>query len=229
MQYMGSKKKIAKEILDIILKDRTDEVFVDVFCGGCNLLEKVPPHIPRIGNDNNKYLINMWKHLQEGWQPPLNMTEEEYKDIRLHKENKYAYSLVSFAGFLCSFGGKWFGGFSKNKKNDNYCKRGRNVLLKQIVNLKDVTFYNLDYYAIPLPEKAIIYCDPPYRNVTKYKDSFNHDRFYDWCREKHKQGYKIYISEYDMPEDFKCIWSKEITSTLNKNKKDLKTEKLFTL
>ena len=38
--------------------------------------------------------------------------------------------------------------------------------------------------------------------------SFNHDEFYDWCIEKAKQGYKIFISEYDMPRDrFKSVFS----------------------
>ena len=34
MIYMGSKNRIAKEILEIILKDIGDNYFIDAFCGG---------------------------------------------------------------------------------------------------------------------------------------------------------------------------------------------------
>ena len=34
MIYMGSKNRIAKEILEIMLKDIGDNYFIDAFCGG---------------------------------------------------------------------------------------------------------------------------------------------------------------------------------------------------
>ena len=54
---MGSKNRIDKEILPIILDNRRDETFVDVFCGGCNIIDKVSGN--RIANDKNRYLIAM--------------------------------------------------------------------------------------------------------------------------------------------------------------------------
>ena len=30
-------------------------------------------------------------------------------------------------------------------------------------------------------------------------------------------GHKIFVSEYSMPDDFKCVWQKEIVSSLTKN------------
>ena len=60
MKYMGSKNRIANEILPIILKDRTEnQWYVEPFCGGCNLIDKVDGN--RIANDKNKYIIAMWK------------------------------------------------------------------------------------------------------------------------------------------------------------------------
>ena len=42
MKYMGSKNKIAKDILSIILKYRTPEqYYVEPFVGGCNTIDKV--------------------------------------------------------------------------------------------------------------------------------------------------------------------------------------------
>ena len=62
---------------------------------------------------------------------------------------------------------------------------------------------------MPDPSECVIYCDPPYINTAGYlSGSFNHDEFYDWCIEKAKQGYKVFISEYDMPSDrFKSIFN----------------------
>lgn len=41
-----------------------------------------------------------------------------------------------------------------------------------------------------------------------------------------KAGHEIYISEYIAPDDFICVWSKEVSSSLSKtNKQSL--EKLF--
>ena len=78
MQYLGSKNKIAKHLLPIILKNRKPEqYYVEPFMGGGNMIDKVDGL--RIGNDINYYLIEMWKSLQKGWIPPDVVTEEEYK------------------------------------------------------------------------------------------------------------------------------------------------------
>ena len=56
MKYMGSKWRIAKHILPIILEGRKDgQYYVEPFCGGCNIIDKVPGN--RIANDGNPYLI----------------------------------------------------------------------------------------------------------------------------------------------------------------------------
>ena len=52
---MGSKRRIAKDILPIIFEGRKEnQIFYDLFVGGGNLLDKVQN--PRVANDNNKYL-----------------------------------------------------------------------------------------------------------------------------------------------------------------------------
>lgn len=53
-------------------------------------------------------------------------------------------------------------------------------------------------------------------------------KFYNWCREN-KERYQIYISEYNMPEDFKCIWQKAVTNSMNTTKTYKPIEKLFIL
>lgn len=224
MQYLGSKNKIAKQILPLILKDRQpNQYFIDIFCGGCNIIDKVDG--PRFANDNNKYLIEMWRSLQKGWIPPTFLDKDRYNDLRQHQD-LYPPALVGFAGFLCSFGGKWFGGYAHNSKGDNYAERGSRCLVKQIKNLQDVIFFNCDYKEFYCPPNSIIYADPPYEGTTKYKDKFNHKEFWDWCRKKNSQGHKIFISEYNAPDDFKCIMEIPVKTVLDRNSQDKKYQRI---
>jgi DNA adenine methylase len=76
----------------------------------------------------------------------------------------------------------------------------------------------------------IIYADPPYAKTTGYKDKFDHEQFWKWCREKKAEGHAIFVSEYDAPADFICVWDKQVNSSLTKNTGAKKAvEKLFTL
>lgn len=54
MKYMGSKNRIAKEILPIILKNKKEhQWYVEPFVGGSNVIEKI--NGKRIGSDNNNF------------------------------------------------------------------------------------------------------------------------------------------------------------------------------
>ena len=94
-------------------------------------------------------------------------------------------------------------------------------------DLYGIDFVFSDYKNIAIPKNSIIYCDPPYQLKNKrYKEHFNSDVFFYWCREKTKEGHKVFVSEYNAPKDFKCIWEKEISKT-NPKQKVNKTERLF--
>lgn len=138
MVYMGSKNRIAKELIPIITKDlKPNQWYCEPFVGGANMIDKIE-HPYKLGADNNKYLIAL------------------------------------------------------------------------------------------LEADSIIYCAPPYNGTTKYKDNFDSDAFWQWCRDKAKEGHTVYVSEYNAPEDFKCIWEKQINSNLGGTSKTA-TEKLFTI
>lgn len=236
MKYMGSKNRIAKHILPIILKDRKEgQWYVEPFVGGANMIDKVKGD--RLGADSNKYLICLLEGLQDGYIPPDYVPEDEYIKARAEKS---LTPLTAFIGFGCSYSGKWFGGFARNIRKDapdserlnmttrNYCTESKRNLLKQLPNIAGVKFICSSYKSMPMPKGALIYCDPPYANTTKYKDSFDHDRFWDWCRAKAKGGHQVFISEYVAPSDFVCIWEKEVNSSLTKDTGSKKgVEKLF--
>ena len=225
---MGSKNKLADKLLSIILKNRkSNQWYVEPFVGGANLIDKVDGN--RIGNDNHYYLIKMWEALQAGWEPPTVITREEYYEIKRTKEYCLP-ALVGFVGFLCSFGGKWWGGYAANKKSDNYADRGSRMLLKQIKNLKNVIFSNYNYWEMNIPLNSLIYCDPPYKGTTKYnynKVTFDYDFFWNWVKNMTDGGHDVFVSEYAAPRDFICIEQFPHKTILNKNSQDSRIEKLF--
>lgn len=231
MKYMGSKNRIAKEIIPIMLKDyKEGQTFYDLFAGGFNLIDKIPNSIQRVANDNNKYLIALAKYMQENEELSLHhIGEIEYKNIQQNKDN-YPDWLVGYVGFQLSFGAKFFGGYRRDKVGvRNYENEAQQNLKAQQPKIKNIKLYCGSYDDVKIEPNSIIYSDIPYKDSTKYTTSkgFDYDKFYNWCINKHKEGHKVFISEYWMPYPFKVIWSKQISNGLIKNKKEV--EKLWTL
>ena len=237
MKYMGSKNRIAKHILPIMLKERGDRTWVEPFVGGANMIDKVSGK--RIGADLNPYLIEALKLIRDNPESlPDHVSEEMYQELKIHKHSNVLLgmpdeALAGYVGFTHSFAGKWFRGFARNKELDKVeneqivSRRAKNNALKQSENLKGVTFIHSSYKDLAIPANSVIYCDPPYENTTGYKDAFNHSDFWQWCREKHTEGHKVFISEYNAPEDFECVYSLETASSISQ--RGLRAiEKLFT-
>lgn len=228
MKYMGSKNRYAKELLPIILKDRKpNQWYVEPFVGGANLIDKVDGN--RIGADLNPYLIqalvSIRDSLSELPKNSIDFTEAKYKELM--KRDSYKHK--GYAGFAFSYGGKWLGGWSRDGagKRDYVTESYKNAV-KQSPNLKGIEFVCCGYENLEIPKNSVIYCDPPYEGTTKYKDDFDHDRFWDWCREMVKLGHDVFVSEYSAPDDFVCVWSKEVNSSLTKDTGSRKgTECLF--
>ena len=231
MKYMGSKARIAKYILPIILSNRKEgQWYVEPFCGGCNTLDKVTGN--RVGCDSNEYLIALFDAVRDNDLSflPDAISEDEYNYIK-DNQNTLPKKQVAFCGFNATFGAKWFGGYARPRKNgynrDVIC--GKNELIRQQPLLAGVTFLCKSYLDLKLNKPCIIYCDPPYEGTTKYKDKFNHAELWAWCRRMKAEGHTIFISEYNAPDDFKCVWQKEITNSLSLKDALKPVEKLFTI
>lgn len=227
MQYMGGKSRVSKQISEILNSAiNKGTPFVSLFCGSCAIESKVQADV-KILNDKHTYLIAMWKALQNGWMPPDVVTKEEYYRVKANMDENLA--LTGFVGFGCSFGGKWWGGYAKDKRGDDYCGQAKRGLLKDLVGIRYVIFTCLDYHDVKIPDGAVVYCDPPYVNTTGYTvGQFDTHEFWDYMRQLSKRC-DVYISEESAPDDFECIWSKEKIRTLEKsdNVGRVKVEKLF--
>lgn len=236
MKYMGSKSRIAKEILPIMLKDRKPgQYWVEPFVGGANIIDKVDGN--RIGADLNQHVISALKLIVDGKTPANNSeyTEEDYKkhaDIFRSGVVPENSNLASYAMIAFSFGGKWIGGWARGKRADgtsrDYVEEQHKASEKQREFIADVDFRSCGYQDLIIPPESIIYCDPPYKGTTQYRDKFDHDEFWEWCREKVADGHRVFVSEYTAPDDFVCVWSKDIgVSVAKSGSHKISTERLF--
>lgn len=229
MKYLGSKNRISKEILPLMIKHRTNETWVEPFVGGANMIDKVEGN--RIGADLNEFVISLLNQMSKPNYKAPEVSEEKYNDIKNY-QSQYPRWIVGYAGTQLSFGATWFGSYRRDKQgNRNYCLEAQKNVNKQSKNIQGVRFIHSSYSELEIPKNSIIYCDPPYDTKAtkgKYKDEFNHLDFWQWCRDKVNEGHKVFVSEYNAPKDFKCIWEKEISQRMNNNVETSKTnEKLF--
>ena len=83
----------------------------------------------------------------------------------------------------------------------------------RVLEESPIEVFNKDYadVELPSPEDCVIYCDIPYENTTSYTTgNFDYERFYKWCQEKTSEGYQIFVSSYELPEDlFISVWEKQ--------------------
>jgi len=231
MKYMGSKNRIAKDIVPIIQSyiDNNNVVnYLEPFVGGANVIDKIRCE-NRYGCDSHKELIAFLKGLSEGYIPPMNISEDEYKYIKEHR-NEYNDCFLGYVGFQLSYGAKWFDTFRRDKVGKRkYDEEAFRNVMKQAPNLKGVKFYHRQFQTLKKDKIKgyVVYCDPPYHNTTKYAtNDFPYDEFYQWCIDMSKNNI-VLISEYNMPEQFECIWQKELKCTLDKNSRSDKVEKLW--
>lgn len=235
MVYMGSKNRISKELAPIIqsyIDNMPDcKGYLEPFVGGANMIDKIH-HKNRIGCDINKYLIALLKYARDTPEKlPKTITEEQYKKVKNNKDN-YPDYVVGCVGFCATFGAKFFNGYGRDSKGGKTIsnERLKNIQV-QSKNLKGIKFKCLDYRKIPKSIKNyVIYCDPPYNNTAKYNNSIDYEEFYDWCWEMSVNNI-VLISEYNMQEEFRCIWQKEskvnFASQRNENTDKKRIEKLF--
>lgn len=233
MKYQGSKARISKDLAPIInkiIKEKSIDVYCEPFVGGANMIQHIECQ-HKWGFDNNEYLIALLRAISKGWNPldEVIMTKALYQLCKSHPE-RYKPELVGLTGFCASYNSKWFGGYAGSVKTKigtirNYYDEAVRNLLKQADSIKDVLFISVDYRDLEM-ERALIYCDPPYQNTTGYKDTFNHSEYWEWVRIMSKKNI-VLCSEYTAPEDFVCIWEKQLTTTLDKSSRSKAVERFF--
>lgn len=254
--YKGSKNKIAKWVIEQLPEADT---FVDLFAGGCAVTHAALEsgkykHI--IANDiegsgiqlfidaiNGKYKDERrwisredffrlkdtdpyvkwcWSFGNNGKQYLYGADIEEYKRT-IHEicfaetphDRRMAYRKAM----------RWLydKGYLTTRERANHA--GDLESLQSLESLERLQrIERLDYRDVIIPDNAVVYCDIPYKGTNDYGMEFDHNAFYEWAR-----NHPCYVSEYQMPDDFTCVASKESRCTfasINNSKKV--TERIFT-
>ena len=245
MKYMGSKSRIAKYIVPIIqqcIDDSHSDTYIEPFVGGANIIDKIKCW-RRIGYDENQYLIALLKHVQANGKLLDEVPRDLYNTIRTEYRNgtcKASDWLIANVGFLASYNGRWFdGGYAqsvyektpKGLRLRDYYQEGKCNLEAQAKDLKDIYFECKDYRTLSnnIGYNLVIYCDPPYANAKQFANSqdFDHKEFWEIMREWSRNNY-VFISELEAPDDFICIWQKDVQRSIKSNDSKMRAiEKLF--
>lgn len=173
IKYMGSKSRIAKDIVPIIqsyIDEAGIENYCEPFCGGCNIIDKIRCN-RKLACDLNQYLIALLIHVRDGGELYDSVSRELYNKAKAAfksgHNSEFRNWQIGNIGFLGSFNGKFFdGGYAKAgyKKTGyrDYYREAKNNLLKQAPKLKGIDFMVSDYKNINLSgSKYVIYADPP--------------------------------------------------------------------
>ena len=227
MQYVGGKARSAswlRTTIEPLLKGQY--AYLEPFFGGGNSFEALSSLCPeRVVGDVDENVTALWWAVAKGWVPPTVVTPEEYQALKKSPVSP----LRSFVGFGCSFGGKWFAGYSANKRGDDFCGASRRAVLRLAPLLSGVTIKRAHYRHWQPARGWLVYCDPPYAGTQGYGRSFDGLKFWDTCRKWACQGALVVVSEYHAPKDFVCIAERPRRKTLSKqdDNTDSVTERLF--
>ena len=242
MKYMGSKNRIAKHLIPIMIAEADSKgitTFIDCMVGGANLIDKVPTRFKRVGYDINEHVIMALIDIRDNVDKlPTEVSEECYKSLR----GTPPASITSWIRFVCSFGGKFENGYARDRQGNpprNFASEGVRNSKKQSPNIQGIQFI-CDSYKNLTFENSLVYCDIPYKSTTSYKTSpFDYEHFYQWCIEQYVNGNVVFISEYEMPEQieqggkvykFECVWQGEVKTNFASGRKQAThnaVEKLF--
>ena len=120
---------------------------------------------------------------------------------------------------------------TKYSKNVESLAQQENLLRSKSITASNIsiTSDSYDEIVLPDPNETVIICDPPYRNTQGYQVEFDNDKFEQWCIDKAKEGYEVFVCEYNIDNPaFEEVWSKEVINTGGGNKNQKRSvEKLY--
>ena len=119
----------------------------------------------------------------------------------------------------------------ETSKNVESLAQQENLLRSKSITSSNISITSKSYDEIDLPDPAetVIICDPPYRDTQGYQVEFDNDKFEQWCIDKAREGYEVFVCEYNITNPaFEEVWSKEVINTGGGNKNQKRSvEKLY--
>lgn len=119
----------------------------------------------------------------------------------------------------------------RTSKNVVSLTQQENLLRSKSITASNISITSKSYDEIDLPDplETVIICDPPYRNTQGYQVDFDNDKFEQWCIDRAREGYEVFVCEYNIKNPaFEEIWSKEVINTGGGNKNQKRSiERLY--
>lgn len=231
MRYLGGKTRIAKQLAVEIDKVRRPGQWVwDAFCGGLSMSVALSKNGPVYSTDACVPLIALYRAVQAGWDPPSEVTREQWTAAKSLPDTD---PMKAFCGFGCSMSGAWFKAYAKDDipgepgfKSRFYARATRNGLLQDVPRctaLDTVSF--LDVH--PRELDGVLYLDPPYAGTAGYDGAppFDHGRFVARVREWSAFA-PVFVSEYDFPLGVE-VWSREQKAWIRNSRGPAQIERLY--
>ena len=120
---------------------------------------------------------------------------------------------------------------SKQSKNVESLAQQENLLRSKNITSSNISITSVSYDKIDLPDpsETVIICDPPYRDTQGYQVAFDNDKFEQWCIDRAREGYEVFVCEYNIENTaFEEIWEKEVINCGGGNKNQKRSiERLY--
>ena len=213
MQYLGSKRHYARKIVEVIREDssaipRITNVY-DLCCGTLSMsMAFIDAGFRSVAAiDACEPLVRMYEAARDGWMPPNELSEAEWAALR--DEQDPTNPMTAFAGFGCSYGGRWFAGYARGRYKgvaQSYAAFTTAGVLKRCpyLRLDRLALSCGDALATSPAKGDVVYVDPPYEGTIGYgaMPEFKHEGLWAKCRVWREAGAYVYVSGYESPPGF---------------------------
>lgn len=225
MNYLGGKNRLAKKFAPILMEALAppggpNKLLIEPFMGGFNVV----PALRAAGwdgvaecSDIHRGLVYLYRAVQAGrFVPPERISEEEWRRVR--DLNDWSDPLTAMVAFGVSFSGMEWGAYARDANGTDYSARTGRVLARKAKTMQGVQFSHRHYLEVQPPpglgwEYVVVYADPPYANTEEYASArnFDHAAFYEWCEGIARQGARVFVSEFTIPDrpGWSIVWQLE--------------------
>lgn len=228
MQYHGGKARLASTLSRVIREAAPDaHAYLEPFMGGASMAAAMAPHYPTVHlGDADPDLVALWTAARDGWEPPTELSREQYAALRQETEPT---ALRAFAAHGMSFGGKRWGGYASNARGDDFAGAARRGVLKKGLALRGADIRQASYETWQPGAGWLVYCDPPYAGTTGYGAAWDPAEFWEVMSAWRDRGAAVFVSEYAAPEGWAPVWSKphRVNMTKDDNRERVAVEHLF--
>jgi DNA adenine methylase len=237
VKYLGGTGRIAKRLVQTMLDltPATTDRWVEPFVGGAWVLDHAHAsgRFRRLhAGDAVEDLILLYRAVGEGWEPPREMSREEYAALKAASPSP----LRALAGFGSAYGGNFFTGYCGDQINHKSSRTNSQIaadhMARRAPMLADVDLRHTDYrgWSDLVGPDTVLYCDPPYAGTTTYTaaEPFDGGAFWLWVLDMADRGAHVFVSEYEGPTWADEVWSREGSQNIAPSaRQKTVTERLF--